>query len=66
MNPSKVVPVTEYVVVDVGLTVNVKLEPRPTVQLKVVPVISELADSSEHSTIPIKAADTQDIIGGKG
>ena len=46
VHPSKVVPVTEYVVVAVGLTVTVKLEPSPSDQLNIVPVISELAVSS--------------------
>ena len=46
MHPSAVVPVTEYVVVVVGLTVTVELEPNQSDQLNVVPVISELAVSS--------------------
>ena len=39
VHPSAVVPVTEYVVVIVGLTVTVELEPNPSDQLNVVPVI---------------------------
>ena len=46
MHPSKVVPVTEYVVVVVGETVTVELGPSPSDQLNVVPIISELAVSS--------------------
>ena len=46
VHPSKVDPVTEYVVVVVGETVTVKLEPSPSDQLNVVTVISELAISS--------------------
>ena len=46
VHPSKVVPVTEYDVVVVGETVTVKMEPSPSDQLNVVPVISELAISS--------------------
>ena len=43
VHPSKVVPVTFYVVVVVGLTVTVGLTPRELDQLNVVPVISELS-----------------------
>jgi len=43
------VPVTEYVVVVVGLTVTLELVPREFDQLNVVPVISELTIKSELS-----------------
>jgi hypothetical protein len=46
VHPSKVVPVTEYVVLVVGLTVFVAPAPNEPLQLNVVPVISELAISS--------------------
>jgi len=42
VQPSGVVPVTEYVVVVVGLTVTFGLAPKPFDQLNVVPGISEL------------------------
>jgi len=40
VQPSVVVPVTEYVVVVVGLTVTLGFVPREFDQLNVVPVIS--------------------------
>ena len=46
VHPSDVVPVTEYVVVEVGETVTFEFEAIPSDQLNVVPVISELVVSS--------------------
>ena len=66
VHPSNVVPVTEYVVVVVGETVNVKLEPRPTDQLNVVPVISELAVSSVLSPRQISTGFAEAVIVGNG
>ena len=66
MHPSKVVPVTEYVVVAVGLTVTVKLEPSPSDQLNVVPVISELAVSSVLSPSQISFGVAVVVIVGNG
>ena len=66
VHPSAVVPVTVYVVVIVGLTVTVELEPKPSDQLKVVPVISELAVSSELSPRQISYRFAVEVIVGKG
>jgi len=49
VQPSGVVPVTEYVVVAVGLTVTLGFVPNPFDQLNVVPGISELTIKSELS-----------------
>jgi len=49
VQPSFVVPVTEYVVVAVGLTVTFGFVPNPFDQLNVVPGISELTIKSELS-----------------
>ena len=59
-------PVTEYVVVAVGLTVTVKLEPSPSDQLNVVPVISELAVSSVLSPRQISDGVAEAVIVGNG
>ena len=53
MIPSAVVPVTEYVVVEVGETVYVEKAPNEKIQLNVVPVISEIAISSVLSPCQI-------------
>jgi hypothetical protein len=66
VHPSKVVPVTEYVVVVVGETVTVKLEPSPSDQLNVVPVISELAISSVLAPRQISTGFAEAVIVGKG
>jgi len=66
MQPSIVVPVTEYVVVDVGLTVTFELVPNPSDQLNVVPVISELTVNSELSPRQISAGIAVAVIFGKG
>ena len=66
VHPSKVVPVTEYVVVAVGLTVTVGLVPRELDQLNVVPMISELAVSSVLSPRQISDGVTEAVIVGNG
>jgi len=65
-HPSKVVPVTEYVVVAVGLTVTVGLVPRELDQLNVVLVISELAVSSVLAPKQISDGVTEAVIVGNG
>ena len=66
MHPSKVVPVTDYVVVVVGETVTVKLEPSPADLLIVVPVISELAVISVLAPSQISDGGAEAVIVGKG
>ena len=66
VQPSNVVPVTEYVVVDVGLTVTFGLVPNPLDQLNVVPVISELTVKSELSLRQISAGVAVAVISGNG
>jgi len=65
-HPSGVVPVTEYVVVAVGLTVTFGLVPNPLDQLNVVPVISELTIKSELSPRQISSGVAVAVIVGKG
>ena len=57
VQPSGVVPVTEYVVVAVGLTVTFEFVPKPLDQLNVVPGISELTVKSELSPKQIPLQD---------
>ena len=66
VHPSKVVPVTVYVVLVVGLTVTVGLTPRELDQLNVVPVISELAISSVLAPRQISFGVAVVVIVGKG
>ena len=66
MHPSKVVPVTEYVVVVVGETVTVELGPSPSDQLNVVPIISELAVSSVLAPRQISDGVAEAVIVGNG
>ena len=66
MHPSAVVPVTEYVVVEVGETVTIELEASPSDQLNVVPVISELAVSSVLAPIQISYGVSDAVIVGNG
>ena len=66
VHPSAVVPVTEYVVVEVGETVTVGLTPRELDQLNVVPIISELAISSVLSPRQISFGVAEAVIIGKG
>jgi hypothetical protein len=67
VHPSAVVPVTEYVVVEVGgLTVSVGLAPRELDQLNVVPVISELAVSSVLAPRQISTGFAEAVIVGNG
>ena len=66
VHPSAVVPVTEYVVVEVGETVYVAQAPNETLQLNVVPVISELAISSVLSPRQISFGFAEDVIVGNG
>ena len=66
MHPSKVVPVTEYVVVVVGETVTVELGPSPSDQLNVVPIISELAVSSALAPRQISTGVAVAVIVGNG
>ena len=62
VHPSSVVPVTEYVVVFVCVTVTVLLDPRPSDQLYVVPVISDLAISSVLSPRHISVGFSASVI----
>ena len=66
VHPSGVVPVTEYVVVVVGLTVTLGFVPNPFDQLNVVPGISELTISSELSFRQISDGVALAIIVGNG
>jgi predicted signal transduction protein with EAL and GGDEF domain len=66
VHPSAVVPVTEYVVVEVGETVSVGLTPRELDQLNVVPVISELAVSSVLAPRQISFGVAEAVIVGNG
>ena len=66
VHPSKVVPVTKYVVVAVGLRVTVCSVPRVVVQFILVPVISDLAVSSELSPRQISDGVAVVVIVGKG
>ncbi len=66
VHPSKVVPVTVYVVLVVGLTVTVGLTPRELDQLNVVPVISELAVSSALAPRQISTGVAVAVIVGNG
>ena len=66
MQPSGVVPVTEYVVVAVGLTVTFELVPKPLDQLNVVPGISELTVKSELSPRQISDGLAVTVIIGNG
>ena len=66
VHPSAVVPVTEYVVVIVGLTVTVELESSPSDQLNVVPVISELVVSSALAPRQISFGVAEAVIVGNG
>jgi hypothetical protein len=66
VHPSAVVPVTEYVVVEVGETVSVGLTPRELDQLNVVPVISELAVSSVLAPRQISFGVAEAVIDGNG
>jgi len=66
VHPSGVMPVTEYVVVVVGLTVTLGLVPKPFDQLNVVPGISELTDSSELSFRQISVGVAVTVILGNG
>jgi len=66
VQPSGVVPVTEYVVVAVGLTVTFGLVPNPFDQLNVVPMISELTVKSELSFRQISVGVALAVIVGNG
>jgi len=66
VQPSSVVPVTEYVIVAVGLTVTFGLVPNPFDQLNVVPGISELTVSSELSFRQISVGVAVTVIFGNG
>ena len=66
VHPSAVVPVTEYVVVEVGVTVYVAKAPNETHQLKVVPVISELSFISDLSFSQISYGVAVAVIVGNG
>ena len=66
VHPSGVVPVTEYVVVAVGLTVTLGFVPKPLDQLNVVPGISELTVSSELSPRQISDGVALAVIFGNG
>jgi len=66
VQPSSVVPVTEYVIVAVGLTVTFGFVPNPFDQLNVVPGISELTISSKHSFRQISDGVALAIIVGNG
>ena len=59
-------PVTEYVVVDVGETVFVAPAPNEPLHLNVVPVISERAVSSVHAPIQISFGFAVAVIVGNG
>ncbi len=66
VHPSKVVPVTEYVVVVIGETVFVAPAPNEPLQLNVVPVISELAVSSALAPRQISDGYALAVIVGNG
>ena len=66
VQPSNVVPVTEYVVVAVGLTVTFRFVPNPLDQLNVVPVISELTIKSELSPKQISVGFAEAVMVGNG
>ena len=66
VQPSSVVPVTEYVIVAVGLTVTFGLVPNPFDQLNVVPGISELTVKSELSPSQISDGLAVTVIIGNG
>jgi hypothetical protein len=66
VQPSGVVPVTEYVVVAVGLTVTFGFVPNPFDQLNVVPIISELTINSEFSPRQISVGLAVTVIIGNG
>ena len=66
VHPSAVVPVTEYDVVADGLIVYVAQDPNEPLQLNVVPVISELAVSSELTPRQISDGVADAVIVGKG
>ena len=66
VQPSLVVPVIEYVVVVVGLTVTLGFVPNPFDQLKVVHVISEHTIKSGHSYRQISDGVAVEVIVGKG
>ena len=66
VQPSGVVPVTEYVVVDVGLTVTFGFVPNPFDQINVVPGISELTITSELSLSQISVGLAVTVIVGNG
>jgi hypothetical protein len=66
VQPSFVVPVTEYVVVAIGLTVTLGFVPKPLDQLNVVPGISELTVSSELSPRQISVGVVLAVIVGNG
>ena len=66
MQPSGVVPVTEYVVVAIGLTVTFGFVPNPFDQLNVVPGISELTIRSELSFRQISVGLAVTVIVGNG
>ena len=66
VQPSVVVPVTEYVVVVVGLTVTLGFVPNPFDQLNVVPGISELTIKSELSPRQISVGFAEAVIVGNG
>ena len=66
VHPSKVVPVTVYVELFVGLTVTVGLAPRALDQLNVVPIISELAVSSVLLPLHFSSVFSLDVIVGIG
>ena len=66
VQPSGVVPVTEYVVVVVGLTVKFEFVPNPFDQLNVVPGISELTIKLEFSFRQISVGVALAVIFGNG
>jgi hypothetical protein len=66
VQPSGVVPVTEYVVVAVGLTVTFEFVPKPLDQLNVVPGISELTIKLELSPRQISVGVAEAVIVGNG
>jgi len=66
VQPSGVVPVTEYVVVVVGLTVTFGFVPNPFDQLNVVPGISELTIKLELSPRQISDGVAVAVIFGNG
>ena len=66
VQPSLVVPVIEYVVVVVGLTVTLGFVPNPFDHLNVVPGISELSVISELSPSQISSGVALAVIVGNG